>query len=293
MLPGRTATYKGPVTDTSHWDDFDLRAGDVVLSSPPKSGTTWSQSILMMLIHGRAVTDREVWSDSVWIDSVFRKHDDLMDRLEAQTHRRCIKSHTPLDGIPHDPNVTYFAVYRHPLDVHFSMKRHVDNLVPDLLDFMYPGDTNENFDRFLTSPATMAGTDDLTLASIVHHYQSFAKWAELPNVHLVHYADLKRDLITQVERIAALAEFGLPSEQAKQIAAAASFGSMKRVAKDALAQSGAVKGPFRDPIAFFDQGLNNRWTDELRPDQVERYSVRLSELLADPAARRWLESGSV
>jgi aryl sulfotransferase len=26
--------------------------------------------------------------------------------LEAQTHRRFIKTHTPLDGIPNDPTVT-------------------------------------------------------------------------------------------------------------------------------------------------------------------------------------------
>jgi hypothetical protein len=53
--------------------------------------------------------------------------------FEAQNHRRCIKTHTPFDGIPYDPDCTYIAVYRHPIDAHFSMRRHVANLQEDLI----------------------------------------------------------------------------------------------------------------------------------------------------------------
>lgn len=291
VLPERTATYKGPITDTSHWDDFDLMAGDIVLSTPPKSGTTWSQAILMMLIHGRAVDDREVWLDSVWLDSAFRKNDDLIERLRSQAHRRCIKSHTPFDGIPYDPDVTYFAVYRHPLDVHFSMKRHVDNLIPDFLDFMYPGDTAENVERFLTAPATASGTDDLTLAALVHHFQTFAKWAHLPNVHLFHYADLKRDVAGQVARYAALTGFNVPDDLIRDIAEATSFKTMKQATIGAHKASGDAKSPFKDPSQFFDQGRNNRWSAEMTDAQVAQYNDRLDELLPDADARGWLEQG--
>ena len=39
-----------------------------------------------------------------------------------------IKTHTPLDGIPLDPEVRYIVVGRHPLDVAVSMFHHVHNI---------------------------------------------------------------------------------------------------------------------------------------------------------------------
>jgi sulfotransferase family protein len=44
-------------------------------------------------------------------------------QLAAQEHRRFIKTHTPLDGIPLDPRVTYLVTARHPLDVAVSLYR--------------------------------------------------------------------------------------------------------------------------------------------------------------------------
>jgi aryl sulfotransferase len=70
--PARTRDYVGPVTDTRTWDSFALRPGDIILSTPPKCGTTWSQAILMMLLEGAAVTDRPIWRESTWLDCGFR-----------------------------------------------------------------------------------------------------------------------------------------------------------------------------------------------------------------------------
>ena len=45
-------------------------------------------------------------------------------QLAEQRHRRFIKTHTPLDGIPLDPRVTYIVTARHPLDTFVSLCRH-------------------------------------------------------------------------------------------------------------------------------------------------------------------------
>lgn len=44
----------------------------------------------------------------------------VMARIEAQQHRRFVKTHTPLDGVPLDPRATYIVVGRHPLDTAVS-----------------------------------------------------------------------------------------------------------------------------------------------------------------------------
>ena len=45
----------------------------------------------------------------------------------AQKGRRVVKTHAPADGFPIWEGVTVVAVYRHPLDVFFSLRKHVDN----------------------------------------------------------------------------------------------------------------------------------------------------------------------
>jgi hypothetical protein len=58
---------------------------------------------------------------------VTRARTDVFADLEAQTHRRFIKTRTPLDGIPSDPAVTYICVGRDPRDVGLSVGRHIGN----------------------------------------------------------------------------------------------------------------------------------------------------------------------
>ncbi|MEE4188962.1 MAG: sulfotransferase domain-containing protein [Roseobacter sp.] len=288
-VPARTRDYIGPVTDTRIWDDFDLRLDDVVLSTPPKCGTTWSQAIIMMLLHGRAAQGTPVWKDSHWLDCGFRDQSCLKTQLDAQTHRRCIKSHTPFDGIPFNPDVTYITVYRHPIDLHFSLEKHVANMTSDVLDFMYPSDSATAFDRFLEAPATMAGTDDLTLASFLHHYHSFAKWSHLPNVHMFHYADLTRDIRGQITAYAQVLGSSVPPELLEEIVRDSSFASMKNITRQHKRTDG--NGPFADDTKFFDSATSNKWVGRLSESQLQSYRDKIT-LMAGANDVEWLEKGS-
>ena len=49
-------------------------------------------------------------------------------QLADQDHRRFIKTHTPLDGLPVDPRVTYIVAGRHPLDMAVSLYHQGGNL---------------------------------------------------------------------------------------------------------------------------------------------------------------------
>jgi hypothetical protein len=66
--------------------------------------------------------------------------------LAAQTHRRVIKTHTPLDGLPLRTDVTYLVVGRDPRDVAISMEHHAANM---------------DFEHFLQLRAAAVGNEDL------------------------------------------------------------------------------------------------------------------------------------
>ncbi len=282
--------YRGPVTDNGVWARFVLRDDDVIVNTPPKCGTTWMLTIVMMLIHGRVVPDAGSSKNAPWLDCGLRDAAGMVAFLDGLQRRRCIKSHTPFDGVPFLPEPTYIGVYRHPVDVHFSMRDHVANMKVDLLGAMFGGDTRSNFQRFLTHPCTSAGTDDLTLASIVHHYREARARASGGNLHFFHYADLTRDLSGQIRRLAGLLDIAVPQDVLRDIAEATQFGAMRR-AVELSERRFSEDGIFRDAAAFFASGSSNKWEGELEADQMAQYAARLAELLPDPAERAWLEWG--
>ncbi len=288
-LPQRSKTYVGPVNNTTIWETFTLRPDDVIVATPPKCGTTWTQSIVAMLIFGKPGMDIGIGKLSPWIDCGFRDREAHAAILDAQTHRRCIKSHSPLDGITYDPRCTYLAVYRHPMDVHFSMRKHVENMATDLLKDRFPADISEGFRMFLEDETPTGANDDITLDSIVYHYRSFRAWAHLPNVHVLHYADLTRDLPAQLSRIADALGITHPPDVMAGIIEGARFATMQDNARANPEQ--VASDAFKDRAAFFHSGTSRKWERHLSPDEVARYDARIAELLP-PDEVRWLENGS-
>jgi aryl sulfotransferase len=110
------------------WLSFRLRAGDIVISTPHKSGTTWMQMICALLIFQTPDLPAPLWQLSPWLDTPDVPPEHVDAQLAAQRHRRFIKTHTPLAGIPYDARVTYVVTARHPLDAFVSMY-HQDRLI--------------------------------------------------------------------------------------------------------------------------------------------------------------------
>ena len=70
---------------------------------------------------------------SPWLDMNTRPLDEVRADLEAQTHRRFIKTHLPLGAVPWDERVTYLHVGRDPRDAGLSWDNHVANVDFDRL----------------------------------------------------------------------------------------------------------------------------------------------------------------
>ncbi len=290
--PTRDRVYMNSVTNSEIWADFDLRDDDVIVSTPPKCGTTWMQSIVVMLIFGRPGMDVRIGDRSPWLDCGFRDSKATAEFLNRQDHRRCIKTHTPLDGIAFDPLSTYLPVFRHPVDAYFSMRSHVSNMHPDLMgkegDRRFTRDVRDGFRLFVGEGAGQDRDAALSLESMVNHYQSFKKWAHLPNIHFFHYSDLSRDLVGQVTRLANILGIQHSPQIMQSIVEGARFDTMQKNAKNHADPRRAKV--FKDTAAFFASGTSEKWKGQLGADDLEHYQSRLSALL-NPSDVDWIENG--
>src|SRR3954447_1557463 len=92
--------YRSVVADSVRWDGFQFRDSDIVISTPPKCGTTWMQTMCALLVFDSVDLDQPLAKISPWLDMQLADRADVVASLDAQKHRRFIKTHTPLDGLP-------------------------------------------------------------------------------------------------------------------------------------------------------------------------------------------------
>ena len=120
--------YQSPEEDSARWLGFPFRDGDIVISTRSRTGTTWVQMICALLVFQTPELPAPLGQLSPWLDHLITPRDKVYARLAAQQHRRFIKTHTPLDGIPLDPRATYLVTARHPLDMAVSLYHQGGNI---------------------------------------------------------------------------------------------------------------------------------------------------------------------
>ena len=292
-LPNR---YVSGDEDSARWLDFPFRDGDIVISTRSKSGTTWMQMICALLIVGTPDLPRPLAALSPWLDWLALPKPQLFDDLAAQTHRRFIKTHTPLDGLPIDDRVTYIVIARHPLDAAVSLYHQSDNIDRGRLaaltgnrDVARPRKLpplEEWLIRWIASDAD--ARDELDSFDGVFHHLTDA-WSRRgeTNIVLVHYADLLHDLSGEMRRLAALLGIDIASARIDELAHAATFESM-RANGDALAPD--PSGVLVERRRFFRLGRSGAGAANLGPAALAAYHSRASRS-APPDLLAWLHRG--
>lgn len=283
--------YRTLISDSALWNGFRVRPGDIVISTPAKCGTTWMQMLCALLIFDSPDLDRPLTEISPWLDTSTHDIDAVLALLEAQRHRRFIKTHTPLDGLPQHPDVTYVSVGRDPRDVMVSFENATANLAPTArarIETRRPNDPLERFYRWADAEFTLeSDTRGVTLANIVHHLRTFWDRRDDPRVALFHYQELKTDLPGELGRLASVLSIDHTPERIAELARAATFDSMRRRA-DQLAP-GVDSKLWRDNQNFFRSGSSGQWRELLDQPAVEHYERRVAEL-ATPDLAEWLHA---
>ena len=295
--------YRSFVFDSARWDAYRHRPGDIIITTPAKCGTTWTQNIVALLVFPSTTFPRPMVELSPWIDQNTHDLEATIADLETRDHRRFLKSHTPLDGLPWHDDVTYVVVGRDPRDVAVSWANHVDNtdiaqmielradkVGLDDLDEMPPyvpppEDPVERWWSFMTQRAEpeFAGG----LQELVAHLTSYWERRDEPNIVLLHYADLEADLEGEMRRLADRLGIEVPEARWPELVDAARFDSMQARASDLAPNAGEF---WKDDTRFFRRGGSGQWQAVVgdTPETDERYQACIRELTDDEAFLSWL-----
>ena len=292
--PAKTREIHDTFFDSRVWNDFEFRDDDIVIGTWAKSGTTWMQQIIgQMIFNGQE--DLPVSEMSPWLDMVLPPLEPMMNGVRAQTHRRFIKTHLPLDALVFSPKAKYLYVGRDGRDVVWSMHHH---------HFTFTAEAREAFNnnpRRGPGPRLDPPTADIGqyfrewLAKDGYPWWPFWEnirtwWAarDLPNVMLIHFARLKTDMPGEMRRIAAFLEIPIDEGRWPAIVEHCTFDYMKAHAQHAA----PLGGVFWEGGAstFINKGTNGRWRDVLTADDIRAYEKRARDELGDECAH-WLATG--
>jgi aryl sulfotransferase len=294
-FPQKTREMHNHHFDSTVWNDFRFRDDDIVIATYGKSGTTWTQQIVGQLIFGGAegVPIHEL---SPWIDLRVPPKEVKLAAVEAQQHRRFLKTHLPVDALVFNPAAKYIFVARDGRDVVWSFYNH------------HLKANDKWYQAINDTPGRVGPPIDPVDCDVVSYFRRWLEkdgypfwsmwevvkswWAvrSLPNVLLVHYTDLKRDPEGQMRRIAGFLDIAPDEDTWDRIRQHCSFDYMKRHADEVTPLGGAVfEGGGK---SFINQGVNGRWSGLLTDADNAAYEARARDELGRDCAR-WLESGGM
>ena len=295
--------YRTFFEDSRRWSVFDPRPGDVVISTYPKCGTTWTQRIVAALIFATP-EPLPLYDLSPWID---RRNlltpDELKAVLDGQMHRRFIKSHIPFDGLPIHDQVRYIHVARDGRDAAISWHNHASGMRPEIYEAVDASaladetiarpmprplpDPADEFHRWLTEAVIPGQTDGLPNSSYFHFEAAWWAERERENVLMLHYNDMTADLAGEVARIAAFLGIDLAPDLMAAIVEASTFAAMKRDGKTLVPRFEKTFEGGTD--RFLHKGTNRRWQGVFRDADLALYDAKMAAL--PEGCADWLRHG--
>ena len=293
--PVKTRELHNHHFDSTIWNDFQFRDNDIIIATYAKSGTTWMQQIIAQLMFN-GDPDLAVAEISPWLDLRVPPKAVKLPYVEAQTHRRFLKTHLPVDALVFSPRARYLYIGRDGRDVVWSLYNHHANANQLWYDALNetPGrvgppierpveDIREYWRDWLTR-------DGYPFWSFWDNIRTWWRTRDLPNVRLVHFSELKQDLPGTIRQIAEFLQIPINESHWSAILEHCSFEWMKRNATKSV----PLGGLFWDAGAgvFINKGVNGRWADVLTAEESAQYEkIAVSQLGAECA--HWLATGEL
>lgn len=295
VWPVKTTEMHNQHIDSTVWNDFPFRDDDIIISTYAKSGTTWMQQIVSQLLFN-GDTEQNTQAMSPWVDFRLPPKEVKLPALEAQTHRRFIKTHLPVEALVYSPKAKYIYIGRDGRDVLWSLYNHHANGNQAMYDALNnapgrigppleppPADIREYWHEWLAR-------DGFPYWSFWENVRSWWAIRNLPNILMVHFDVLKNDMPAGMRRIAEFLEIPIDESKWDEIVEHCTFNWMRENGEKIVPMGGAMwVGGVK---TFINKGVNGRWRETLTAEESAEYEAKaLAEL--GPECAAWLATGAL
>ena len=295
LSPAKTREIVNPYMDSTIWNRFEYRAGDIVIANWGKSGCTWMQQIVAQLLFNGS-SNVSVAEISPWLEFPLPSPDDTITLLTNQTHRRFIKTHLPIGALNFSASARYVYLGRDGRDVVWSLYNHFRRLSSIWYAKMHgergrfgelPQESPNDFRSFFLDWLEKEG---YPFWPFWEHILSWWNIRHLPNVMLINYQELKTDLALSIARVAQHLSLECDDELLSNICAHSSLAYMRDQAASIVRGDESVfEGGVR---SFFNKGGTGGWQGLLQQSDLDRYAEQQSESLPRDCIE-WLEGRCV
>nr|WP_255216683.1 sulfotransferase domain-containing protein [Pseudenhygromyxa sp. WMMC2535] len=275
------------------------REGDIVISVPPKSGTTWMMNIVHQLRTGGDGEFEDIYVEVPWLELVEgpgQTREERLRRWDAlpRERRRAFKTHAAPPMVPYvapdagGPAVQYVVVMRSPEEAAVSMRPFLASHTQAFHELW--GMDEMHYDSFATFFTEIVEGIGLGRA----FFEFLASWWPLrdqPNVELIHFSALKRDPEGTIRSLAEKLGFSLDAAQWRRVLEHVSFAWMKANHRKFDMQD-VAQVPILKAGGMVRKGQVGKAHEE---GMTEAFAARLrafSEgIIDDPVALSWLYGG--
>ena len=250
------------------------------------------QIISQMLFAGD--TDMDTQAMSPWIDYTIPAKEVKLPAVEAQTHRRFVKTHLPVDALVYSPKAKYIYIGRDGRDVLWSLYNHHsmgnDAMYHALNDS--PGRVGPPLERPSADIREYwhewLDRDGFPYWSFWENVRTWWAIRNLPNILMVHFDVLKKRMPEEMRRIAAFLDIPIDESKWDAIVEHCGFDWMREHGEKIVPMGGVMwTGGIK---TFIHKGTNGRWRETLSAAESAEYEARaLAEV--GPECAHWLATG--
>lgn len=195
--------------------EFVVKDGDVFVVTYPRSGTTWTEQIVHLLLNKGEQGEQRLTDAVPWLETLPHRPNGMIEFLKTMPKPRRFTSHLPYPLMPHFNKTTAKIIYvaRNPKDVAISTYFHIQSKLS------YEGTWEEHFQLFLNS--------DVGFGQYFDHILPWWQASRTDEqVLFMKYEDMKHDHTGNVAKIASFLDLEVDSQLIDTVVTLSSFRSM-------------------------------------------------------------------
>jgi len=246
--------------------EFVAKDGDVFVVTYPRSGTTWTEQMVHLLVNNGVQGEQRLTDAVPWLETLPHRPNGMLEFLKTMPQRRLFTSHLPYPLMPHLNNTTAKIVYvaRNPKDVAISTYFHNQSKGG------YEGTWEEHFQLFLSS--------DVGFGPYFDHVLPWWQASRKDNrILFLKYEDMKHDHAGNVAKLASFLDLHPDPQLISTVVTLSSFKSMtsnENTNFDWVPQKA-------DKPKHFRKGDIGDWRNHFSPEQSRQMDTLFMEKMKD------------